>query len=85
MQGEEGEGLLDGSGQASREIDNLYYSYTEVCKLVVHRRRQIGSGSLVLNSVRLSKSKVSSSQSTAICLLHWTTVNQPANFCSEAK
>ena len=33
---------------------------TEVCKLVIHRRGHIGSGSQVLNYVRLSVSKANS-------------------------
>ena len=49
---------------------------TEVCKLVVHRRRQIGSGSQV---VRVSESKANSLH-TYYCHLPFA-YNQLANLC----
>ena len=52
---------------------------TEVCKLVVHRRRQIGSGSQALNYVGLSESKANSLHSSILLI---ALDNQPANLCT---
>ena len=46
---------------------------TEVCRLVVQWRGQIGSASQVLKQVRLSESKANSLYSYYHCPLHWTT------------
>ena len=65
--GERGRGGASGDERGARKCGRSKKSWemegrgnTEVCKLVVHRRRQIGSGSQV---VRLSESKANSSHS----------------------